>query len=144
LAAGGRIRKQAAHHGLERSRLFASLDRVLEQQAIIAVYRPFSYGGSSTPDSNSEFDEWLPARSAVSGIRDFEAVDALARERPAARGRSCDAGKQSHGGVGTRFPTIDGWVIAARSDSSTREWSIGFGAVDRQLKLKLSLNPWSD
>jgi hypothetical protein len=43
------------------------------------VYGPFNYGGAFTSDSNRAFDGWLKARDAASGIRDFEAVDALAR-----------------------------------------------------------------
>jgi cyclopropane fatty-acyl-phospholipid synthase-like methyltransferase len=62
----------------EVERLFASLDRVLERRATVAAYGPFNYGGRFTSDSNREFDGWLKGRSAVSGIRDFAAVDALA------------------------------------------------------------------
>jgi cyclopropane fatty-acyl-phospholipid synthase-like methyltransferase len=59
---------------------FAGLDGVLEpQDAIFAVYGPFNYGGEFTSDSNRAFDLWLKERSAASGIRDFEAVDALAK-----------------------------------------------------------------
>jgi hypothetical protein len=63
----------------EVQRLFAGLDGVLdEQNAIVAVYGPFNYGGQFTSESNRAFDGWLKQRSAASGIRDFEAVDALA------------------------------------------------------------------
>ena len=40
---------------------------------------PFNYGGEFTSDSNRAFDQWLKDRDPASGIRDFEAVDALAR-----------------------------------------------------------------
>ncbi|HSC87570.1 MAG TPA: DUF938 domain-containing protein, partial [Polyangiaceae bacterium] len=43
------------------------------------VYGPFNYGGGFTSDSNAQFDQWLKARNPLSGIRDFDAVDALAR-----------------------------------------------------------------
>ena len=43
------------------------------------VYGPFNYAGTFTSDSNREFDGWLKARDPRSGIRDFEAVDTLAR-----------------------------------------------------------------
>lgn len=59
--------------------LFASLPDVLEARAVVAVYGPFNRAGSYTSDSNREFDAWLKARDPRSGIRDFEAVDALAR-----------------------------------------------------------------
>jgi SAM-dependent methyltransferase len=45
----------------------------------LAVYGPFNYGGDYTSASNRDFDGWLKARDPRSGIRDFEAVDALAR-----------------------------------------------------------------
>jgi trans-aconitate methyltransferase len=63
----------------EVEKLFAGLDRVLEPQAMLAVYGPFNYGGRFTSDSNRAFDEWLKRQSPVSGVRDFEAVDALAK-----------------------------------------------------------------
>jgi hypothetical protein len=46
----------------------------------LAIYGPFNLGGAYTSDSNREFDDWLKARDPRSGIRDFEAVDALARD----------------------------------------------------------------
>jgi cyclopropane fatty-acyl-phospholipid synthase-like methyltransferase len=63
----------------EVEKLFTGLDDVLEQQAMLAVYGPFNYGGKFTSDSNRVFDEWLKRQSPVSGVRDFEAVDALAK-----------------------------------------------------------------
>ena len=62
----------------EVQKLFAALDGVLEDDATLAVYGPFNYGGRFTSDSNAAFEQWLKQRSPVSGIRDFEAVDALA------------------------------------------------------------------
>jgi cyclopropane fatty-acyl-phospholipid synthase-like methyltransferase len=59
--------------------MFAALDEVLEEKdAMLAVYGPFNYRGEFTSDSNRAFDQWLKDRSSASGIRDFEAVDALA------------------------------------------------------------------
>ena len=59
--------------------LFAGLDAVLANAATLAVYGPFNYGGDYTSSSNREFDGWLKVRDPRSAIRDFEAVDALAR-----------------------------------------------------------------
>ncbi len=59
--------------------LFAALPDVLAPDALLAVYGPFNYGGTFTSESNAAFDAWLKARSSESGVRDFEAVDALAR-----------------------------------------------------------------
>jgi cyclopropane fatty-acyl-phospholipid synthase-like methyltransferase len=63
----------------EVQQLFALLEQVLEPQASLAVYGPFNYGGQFTSQSNRAFDTWLKQRSSASGIRDFEAVNALAR-----------------------------------------------------------------
>ena len=59
-------------------KLFAGLDGVMAKDAVLAVYGPFNYGGKFTSDSNAQFDVWLKQRSSASGIRDFEAVNALA------------------------------------------------------------------
>lgn len=58
---------------------FQLIGRTLEPDGILVVYGPFNYGGDYTSDSNRRFDAWLKARDPASGIRDFEAVDALAR-----------------------------------------------------------------
>ena len=58
---------------------FAGIDRVLAANGVLAMYGPFNYDGTYTSDSNREFDAWLKARDPRSGIRDFEAVDALAQ-----------------------------------------------------------------
>lgn len=57
---------------------FAGLDTALADDATVVVYGPFNAGGTYTSDSNRDFDGWLKARDPRSGIRDFEAVDALA------------------------------------------------------------------
>jgi len=43
------------------------------------VYGPFNYGGEFTSESTRAFEQWLKDRDPASGIRDIEAVDALAR-----------------------------------------------------------------
>ena len=58
---------------------FAGLDRALADAATLVVYGPFNYGGNYTSDSNRDFDASLRTRDPRMGIRDFEAVDALAR-----------------------------------------------------------------
>jgi hypothetical protein len=63
----------------EVERFFDGIDAVLDAGGVLAVYGPFNYGGAYTSDSNREFDAWLKARDPRSGIRDFEAVDVLAR-----------------------------------------------------------------
>ncbi|WP_213602332.1 DUF938 domain-containing protein [Pseudoxanthomonas japonensis] len=58
---------------------FAGVGGILERNGLLIVYGPFNYGGDFTSDSNRAFEQWLKARDPASGIRDFEAVDALAR-----------------------------------------------------------------
>lgn len=58
---------------------FRGLDTALAETAMLVVYGPFNYGGAFTSDSNREFDASLRARDPRMGIRDFEAVDALAQ-----------------------------------------------------------------
>ena len=60
--------------------LFARLPAVLRAGGHLIVYGPFNYGGHFSSDSNAAFEQWLKARGAHMGIRDFEAVDALAQQ----------------------------------------------------------------
>ncbi|MFI4885382.1 MAG: DUF938 domain-containing protein [Steroidobacterales bacterium] len=60
--------------------LFAALPKVLTDNAVLAVYGPFNYDGRFTSPSNASFDAWIKQHySPQSGIRDFAAVDELAR-----------------------------------------------------------------
>ncbi len=61
------------------SALFDALSRGARPPVVLAVYGPFNYGGAYTSDSNARFDQWLAQQHPDSAIRDFEAVDALAR-----------------------------------------------------------------
>ncbi|MGQ0384370.1 MAG: DUF938 domain-containing protein [Gammaproteobacteria bacterium] len=59
--------------------LFAGLPAIAKPGCVLAIYGPFRYGGKYTSESNASFDDWLHAQDPGSGIRDFEAVDTLAR-----------------------------------------------------------------
>jgi cyclopropane fatty-acyl-phospholipid synthase-like methyltransferase len=61
--------------------LFEGIGEVLETDGVLAIYGPFNYNGTFTSESNARFNAWLKARNPASGVRDFEAVDALARAR---------------------------------------------------------------
>jgi cyclopropane fatty-acyl-phospholipid synthase-like methyltransferase len=65
--------------------LFARLPEVAADDAVFVVYGPFNDEGRFTSDSNAAFDRWLKERGAHMGIRDVEAVRALA-ERAGFRG----------------------------------------------------------
>ncbi len=47
---------------------------------VFALYGPFNYGGRFTSESNARFDVALKQRDPRSGVKDFETLDALARE----------------------------------------------------------------
>lgn len=66
-----------AWHGVEK--LFAGVGRVLAPGGVMYVYGAYRYATRVLEPSNEEFDRWLKARDAVSGVRDFEAVNALAQ-----------------------------------------------------------------
>jgi len=59
--------------------LFDALPSVTTPDAKLVIYGPFNYQGAYTSASNAAFDESLKARSPHMGLRDMEAVDALAR-----------------------------------------------------------------
>ena len=58
--------------------LFQGVGRTLKPGGLLCLYGPFNYAGHFTSDSNAQFDVWLKQRDPRSGIRDFEALDALA------------------------------------------------------------------
>ena len=64
----------------EVERLFACLPGIMTEDFKLAVYGPFNYGGRFTSESNAAFDAWLKQGGAHQGLRDFEAVDALAAQ----------------------------------------------------------------
>jgi len=59
--------------------MFRGIDQHRTPDCVVALYGPYNYGGRFTSPSNADFDAWLRSRDASSGIRDFEAVDAVAR-----------------------------------------------------------------
>jgi cyclopropane fatty-acyl-phospholipid synthase-like methyltransferase len=61
--------------------MFAGVGQLLQRGGLLFVYGPFNYGGHFTSASNAQFDASLKAQAPHMGIRDFEAVDALAVAR---------------------------------------------------------------
>ena len=57
---------------------FRGVGALLGADGVLCVYGPFRYAERYTSVSNEAFDRYLQERDAASGIRDFEAVDALA------------------------------------------------------------------
>jgi SAM-dependent methyltransferase len=58
---------------------FRGAAAVLEPPGVLCVYGPFRFAGTHTSASNAAFDDYLRARDPLSGVRDFEALDALAQ-----------------------------------------------------------------
>jgi cyclopropane fatty-acyl-phospholipid synthase-like methyltransferase len=58
---------------------FRGAGAALGESGVLCVYGPFRYRGRHTSDSNARFDAYLRARDARSGVRDFEALEELAR-----------------------------------------------------------------
>ncbi|MGV6859178.1 MAG: DUF938 domain-containing protein [bacterium] len=60
--------------------MFQQLGTVMEVGGEFCLYGPFNYEGHFTSDSNERFDGWLKSRDPRSGVRDFEALNALAQD----------------------------------------------------------------
>jgi cyclopropane fatty-acyl-phospholipid synthase-like methyltransferase len=58
--------------------MFAGIGRVLTAGGVLCIYGPFNYQGRFTSASNAQFDASLKAHAAHMGIRDSEAIQALA------------------------------------------------------------------
>jgi cyclopropane fatty-acyl-phospholipid synthase-like methyltransferase len=59
---------------------FRAVGAQLLRPGVLSIYGPFRYAGRYTSESNAAFDRFLRERDPQSGIRDFEAVDELARQ----------------------------------------------------------------
>ena len=60
--------------------MFRGIAKIMNHQAVFALYGPFNYHGYATCDSNQRFDLWLRARDPLSGLRDFDYLNKLAAD----------------------------------------------------------------
>lgn len=60
-------------------RMFGGIGRIACVRTF-CLYGPFNYGGRHTSESNARFDAMLRGRDPASGLRDIEAIVALATE----------------------------------------------------------------
>ncbi|HAD10763.1 MAG TPA: methylase [Porticoccaceae bacterium] len=60
--------------------MFSRLAETVIENGLLAIYGPFNYNNEYTSESNARFDVWLKERGAHQGIRDFEAISALAEQ----------------------------------------------------------------
>jgi SAM-dependent methyltransferase len=63
---------------LEVQRLFNHIAQVVMPGAVVCFYGPYNYNNQFTAAGNARFDASLKERDQNSGIRDFEAINALA------------------------------------------------------------------
>ena len=61
--------------------LFTLADALLDAGGLLLTYGPYSLHGEHTAESNARFDESLKARNPEWGVRDVDALSAVARER---------------------------------------------------------------
>lgn len=59
---------------------FNKVNAQLKTSALLCIYGPFKYKGAFTSESNAKFDLWLKNNNALSGIRDFEAIETFAHQ----------------------------------------------------------------
>ena len=59
---------------------FEGMNQALTEDAVGIIYGPFHRKGRLTSPSNAQFDAWLKSQAPHQGIRDLEAVIALAQE----------------------------------------------------------------
>ena len=67
-----------AWQGTEK--LFQLAASALPSGGVLYLYGPYRYCGKPLESSNENFDLWLKERDPLSGIRDFEAVNRLAKK----------------------------------------------------------------
>lgn len=60
--------------------MFAGIGRTLTAQGVFCLYGPFNYNGKFSSESNARFDLWLKQRDPESGVRDFAALQNLAKK----------------------------------------------------------------
>lgn len=66
-------------HWSDVEAMFEGAKRLLPTSGHFLIYGPFNYGHQYTSDSNARFDQWLKVRDLLSGIRNFEDMDRLAK-----------------------------------------------------------------
>ena len=62
-------------------RMFDGFGKILAPAARVVMYGPFRFDGEFTSESNAAFDRYLRSRDPLGGIRDFESLDELAKQR---------------------------------------------------------------
>ena len=60
--------------------MFSGVGKILKSGSFFVLYGPFNYQGQYTSDSNRQFDKMLQQRDPKSAIRDFEALEELAKK----------------------------------------------------------------
>ncbi len=58
---------------------FKGVGEVLAPSGKLLVYGPFSYAGAHSSPSNARFDQYLKQHNPLSGVRDYDELDGLAK-----------------------------------------------------------------
>ncbi|MCW8891598.1 MAG: class I SAM-dependent methyltransferase [Sedimenticola sp.] len=66
-------------HWRDVEAMMAGVGQLLPSGGLFALYGPFNYNGQFSSESNARFDGWLKSRDPGMGVRDFEAVNTLAK-----------------------------------------------------------------
>lgn len=61
-------------------KFFDGIGNLLHNDGAVCIYGPFKYGGAFTSQGDARFDALLRSQHDGSGLRDFEAVDELAKQ----------------------------------------------------------------
>ncbi len=59
--------------------MFRNVSQVLNSRGLLILYGPFNYNQQYTSPGNQQFDVWLKSVNPDQGIRDFEAINQLAK-----------------------------------------------------------------
>ncbi len=60
---------------------FEAVGEVLVKGGVLCVYCPFRYGGRYTRESNARFDQDLKQQDPLSGIKEFQDIERLAKKQ---------------------------------------------------------------
>lgn len=60
--------------------LLAGAGGLLPENGVLYLYGPYRRGGQHTAPSNAEFDAWLQSQNPAWGVRDLDAVTAIAED----------------------------------------------------------------
>jgi len=67
-------------HTEDVANLVRGVGQLLRNDGDFLIYGPFNYSQQYSSDSNANFDDWLKGRDPKSGIKNFEDIEAMAKD----------------------------------------------------------------